>query len=95
LRRHIRQIPIPLLTSPLKGEETSISLPFMGRNITIALPFRGRGRACPVLDTGVGVGLIRCLFNYGPINNWFQVDRIGFFDTEISFFRHIFVTFIC
>jgi hypothetical protein len=28
----------------------------MGRNITTALPFRGRGRACPVLDTGAGVG---------------------------------------
>jgi protein subunit release factor B len=29
----------------------------MGRNISIALPLRGRGR--------VGVGLIRCLFNFG------------------------------
>ena len=40
--------PIPLLTSPLKGEEGGTS-PLKGRKKAIFLPFRGRVR--------VGVGL--------------------------------------
>jgi len=52
---------------PLRGEEGSDFPSLQGRNTTIALPFRsvrlvteGRERACPVLDTGVGVGLKIC-----------------------------------
>ncbi len=44
---------------PLKGEEskrvlliTAVSIPFR----SVRLATEGRGRACPVLDTGVGVG---------------------------------------
>jgi len=44
-------IPIPLLTSPLKGEERGDFLLFRRRTIALALPFRGR--------VGVGVGMPR------------------------------------
>jgi hypothetical protein len=49
--------PIPFLASPLKGEK---GIFFRGAKVAISLPFRGRER--------VGVGLSRCLFNYGPIS---------------------------
>jgi hypothetical protein len=45
----LRKIPIPFLTSPLKGEEHKDLPPIRRRNTTVSLPFRGRGR--------VGVGL--------------------------------------
>jgi hypothetical protein len=47
--RRTPTIPIPLLTSPLKGEERGDFLLFRRRTIALALPFRGR--------VGVGVGM--------------------------------------
>ena len=49
-----------------RGDEYSVIFSHLRRNTTISLLFRGR--------VGVGVGLISCLFNFGPINN---LDRRG------------------
>jgi len=60
LKRHIRQIPIPLLTSPLKGEEAINYPPHQGEG-------EGGGGVKPewirIKDK------IRCLYNYGLICN--------------------------